>query len=49
MNSFSNDNDLSNIWNVNSLVNTASDGEQLSFHHSDVGSVVNSFDDGIIV
>ena len=49
MNSVSDDNNSFDIWNVNSLVNTVSDGKQLGFHHSDIGSMVNSFDDGIIV
>ena len=49
MNSISDDNNLFDIWNVNSLVNTAFDGKQLGFYHSDIGGVVSSFNDGIIV
>ena len=43
------DNDVFNIWSVDGLINSTSNGEQLSLSNGNVGGLINSLDNRLIV
>jgi len=49
MDGVSNDDDVLNIWSVNSLIDPTSDGKQLSLGSDDIDSSINSLDNRLIV
>ena len=45
----SDDDDVLNIWSVNSLIDPIPDSKQLSFGSGDIDSSMNSLNNGLIV